>query len=165
MNLKRHMTLILAATLVLGASVAIADKLSDFKEAVKKDGCSSIPYSDLRSSCNSQQSRVHDYCDGRQGPVTCGSESITRQLKDNLEKAKKDVKALEEKKRDLDNRKSRAIDENEKKRLDKEIEQVKKDIGDAGNRVDKASADLNTRKKLVNDASDTLDNASTTGAP
>jgi hypothetical protein len=36
MNLKRHMTSILAVTLVLGASVAMADKLSDFKEAVEE---------------------------------------------------------------------------------------------------------------------------------
>lgn len=33
-------------TLSLGASVASADKLSDFKDAVANRGCESIPYSD-----------------------------------------------------------------------------------------------------------------------
>ena len=59
------MTILL--TLALGASVASADKLADFKDAVAKTGCESIPYSDYRSSCQSQQSQVHDWCDGARG--------------------------------------------------------------------------------------------------
>jgi hypothetical protein len=83
---------ILAVTLALGSSVAVADKLSDFKEAVGTVGCDSVPYSDLRSNCKSEQSTVHEWCDGARGPVTCGSEGITRQLKDNIENVKKTSK-------------------------------------------------------------------------
>src|SRR5690606_33705710 len=102
-NSKEHMqhnlktilgaTFLLAATF-LGVPAASADKLSDFKDASGKTGCESIPYSDLRSSCKSQQSNVHVYCDGAKGPVTCGSESVTRKLKEDLEKEKKGVDAL-----------------------------------------------------------------------
>ena len=44
-------------TLALGASVASADKLSDFKDAVAKKGCESIPYSDYRSSASRNKAR------------------------------------------------------------------------------------------------------------
>jgi hypothetical protein len=70
-----------------GLGVALADKLSDFKEAAGNDGCASIPYSDYRSTCESQQSPVHDWCDGGRGPVSCaGGESGTRQVKDAVDR-------------------------------------------------------------------------------
>jgi hypothetical protein len=46
-----------------GLGAALADKLSDFKDAASKDGCASIPYGDYRSTCESQQSPVHDLTD------------------------------------------------------------------------------------------------------
>ena len=145
-------------TLALGASLASADKLSDFKEAVANKGCESIPYSDYRSSCQSQQSQVHDWCDGARGPVTCGNENITRQVKDNLESEKKAVEELKEKRSKLQDSRSRASTDDEKNKIDKEIEQVEKDIYEAGKRVDQAQKDLDVRKKLVDDAIYTLGN-------
>jgi len=144
-------------TLALGASVASADKFSDFKDAVAKKGCESIPYSDYRSSCQSQQSQVHDWCDGARGPVTCGSENITRQVKDNLEKEKKAVQELKEKRSKLQDSKSRASTDDEKNKIGKDIEQVEKDIYEGEKRVEQAQKDLETRKKLVDDAIYTLD--------
>ena len=144
-------------TLALGASVASADKLSDFKDAVAKKGCESIPYSDYRSSCQSQQDQVHDWCDGARGPVTCGSEAITRQVKDNLEKEKKGVEELKDKRSKLQDSKSRASTDDEKNKIGKDIEQVEKDIYEGGKRVEQAQKDLETRKKLVDDAIYTLD--------
>ncbi len=32
---------------------------------------------------------MHEWCDGSRGPITCGSEGITRQLEDNVEKEQK----------------------------------------------------------------------------
>lgn len=147
-----HVKIVVVATLALGVSVAVADRLSDFKDAVGKDGCDSIVYSDLKSNCTSEQSYVHDYCDGSKGPVTCGSENITRQLKSNIEKEKKNIDDLKEKKSKLENEKSRATDDNEKNRLSKEIEQVEKDIYEGGKRLDQANKELDDRKKLVDDA-------------
>jgi hypothetical protein len=156
--MKQSIKMILAATLVFGASaVAIADKLSDFKDAVGREGCESIPYSDLQSTCKSHQSYIHDFCDGSKGPVTCKSESITRQLEDDVDNEAKNVEALKDRRRKLDDERSRATDENEKNRLTKEIEQVDKDIYNAGKRVDQAIAALDARKKLVEDAIYTID--------
>jgi hypothetical protein len=92
----------------VGADVASADKLSDFQEAVKNNGCDSIPYNDYRSTCALQQSYVHEWCDGSRGPVTCGSEGITRQLKDAVEKAKRDVETAKDNKDKADRKRSQS---------------------------------------------------------
>jgi hypothetical protein len=129
------MALVVGFAVVLGAPVAHADKLSDFQEAVGKTGCESIPYDDLQGNCEDQQKYVHPYCDGEKGPVTCGSESITRDLKDKLEKAKQKVQELKDKKSELQDKKSSATDQSEKARLEQEIDQTEKDIYEADYRT------------------------------
>jgi hypothetical protein len=155
--MKRSLKMIVGATLTLGASLAIADKLSDFQDAAGRTGCETIPYSDLRGNCVSEQRNVHEYCDGARGPVSCGSEAITRQLKGNIDRERQSVQALKDKKRNFEDQKSRATDENEKNRLGKEIEQAGKDIYEGEKRVDKAVADLEVRKKFVDNAIYTID--------
>jgi hypothetical protein len=156
----RTLKVAVATVFTLAVTVVLADKLSDFKDAARAaasgPGCDTIPYSDLRSTCKSEGSNVHDYCDGGRGPVTCGSESLTRQVKDNLERQRKNVEALKDKKRNVEDQKSRATNDNDKNRLSKEVEQVDREIYDAGKRVDQAGADLDARKKLVDDAIYTL---------
>lgn len=152
-----NMKTVFVATLALGVSLASADKLSDFKDAVAKKGCESIPYSDYRGSCQSQQSQVHDWCDGSKGPVSCGSENITRQAKDNVENEKKGLAALKEKRDNLQTARSRAGTDDEKTKISKDIEQAEKDIYEAEKRVDQAQKDLETRRKLVDDAIYNLD--------
>lgn len=154
--MKRVLTCAAVGLLALGASVAIADKLSDFRDAVTKEGCESIPYSDLRGNCTSQQSYVHDWCDGNRGPVTCDSENVTRELKANLERERKKLETLKDKKRSLEDERGRATEDSEKERLAKEIEQVGRDIYDTERRVDQAVRDLEARKKHVDDAIYTL---------
>ena len=148
--------MIIITTFVLGVSAVFPDKLSDFKDAVNaandRKGCESIPYSDLRSNCMSEGSHVHEWCDGSRGPVTCGSEELTRQAKNAVEQAKKDVAQLKEKKEKLESDKSRASTEEEKNKIAKEIEQVERDIYEGGKRIDQAERDLEARKKLVDDA-------------
>lgn len=161
-----NVRIIIVATFALGVSVAFADKLSDFEEAAAvvdsqprgKAGCKSIPYSDHRSSCESQGSKVHEWCDGgSRGPVTCVSENITRQLKNNLETETKDLEKFKEKKNNLERDQSRASTDDEKNKIGKDIEQAKKEIEGAEKRVEQAKKDLEARKKLVEDAIYTID--------
>jgi FtsZ-binding cell division protein ZapB len=153
-------TLIIIATFALGVSVVFPDKLSDFKDAKRAadqgKGCESIPYSDLRGNCIDQQGYVHDWCDGKEGPNTCGSEEATRQVVRGVERAKKNVEELKEKKSRLESDKSRASTDDEKNKISKEIEQVDRDIYEGGKGIDQAQRDLEARKKLVDDAIYTL---------
>jgi hypothetical protein len=89
--------------------------------------------------------------------VTCDSENISRQAKDNVERAQKTVVELKEKKSKLEEQRSRASTDDEKNKIGKEIEQVEKDIYEAGKRVDQARNDFDSRKKLVEDAIYNLD--------
>jgi hypothetical protein len=149
----KNLKTILAAAFLLGlGGVALADLESDFKDAAGRDGCASIPYSSLRSDCGTQQSGVDDWCKNSSRPVSCGSESQTRDIKRKIEDAKRKVEDLKNKKRDLEDKKNRATNDADKNQLGKDIEQVDKDIYDANKLVDAAVAELDVRKKFVEDA-------------
>lgn len=74
------------------ASFAAADKKTDaFRaaDAAGDEGCDTIPttYTDEHRKCEAQLGNVHLWCDGRRGPVTCGNEAETTNLKLELERA------------------------------------------------------------------------------
>lgn len=138
--------------------IASADKLSDFQEAVKNKGCESIPYSDYRSTCSSQQSHVHEWCDGSRGPVTCGSENITRQLKDTVERAKRDVETASANKEKADRKRSQpGLSDSERRAAEDEYKKSSDDLDAANKQLDQANRDPEARGKLVNDAIYTLE--------
>jgi hypothetical protein len=150
----RHMLVLVVTSLLLCRS-ARADKLDDFKEAVSKVGCESIPYGDLRENCKDQQGYVHDWCDGAKGPVRC-EVNVTRDLLSSLDKEQRNLDALRDKRRELDEKRSHASDDAEKSRLNSEIEVVDKDIEASLKRLEGLRAELSKRKDLVEKTIDTL---------
>jgi hypothetical protein len=122
-----HTLALLALLLLLGEPTAWASTLDDFKEAAGKTGCESIPYTDQRSTCGSQQSDVHSYCDGERGPVSCEL-GVTQNLTSQLVREHKDNDELKSKRRDLDDKRSHASNDQEKSQLTSQIEAVDKDI-------------------------------------
>ncbi len=158
---KVKMKMMFAVALVLGVSVASADKLDDFKEADRYErGCQSIPktYSSERSACDSEGPQVHEWCDGgRRGPVTCGNAELTRKPKRDIESAKKDIETLKDKKGKAESNKSSATTDDEKRKYSDEITQIEKDLYETGKKLEQAEKDLEARKKLVDDAIYTLD--------
>jgi len=150
---SRTIPLTFLAMLAIGSTVATADKLSDFQEAVKNKGCESIPYSDYKSTCRSQQAPVHEWCDGSRGPVSCGSESITRQLKDAVEKAKRDVNTAKDNKDKADRKRGQSgLSDSEKRTTEDEYKKASDDLDAANKRLEQANKDLEARGKLVSDA-------------
>jgi hypothetical protein len=142
------------------SSAAGADKIDDFKDADRHDeGCSTIPvtYSSDRSSCQSEGPNVHPWCDGAKGPVTCGSESETKDRKRDVENAKKLIEELKEKKSKSESNRSSAKTDDEKRKYDDEVRQFERDIYDAEKQLDAARQALEARKKHVEDAIYTLD--------
>ena len=137
--------LLVLATL---SSTARADKLDDFKDAVTREGCDSIPYSDLRGSCRSQQSDVHPWCDGSRGPVSCDS-GTTGNLRVRLVGEQRRLAELTERRRDLEDKRSHAADDNEKAKLTTEIEAVENDIEATKKAIELAISDLEKRKDAV----------------
>lgn len=160
MHNNKKIIFTLSLTVALGATLAFADKLSDFKDADRYDeGCVTIPaiYSSERSACDREGPNVHPWCDGSKGPVTCGSEEDTRKPKRDIENAKKLIADLKDKKAKAETNKSNATTEDEKRKYEDEVKQLEKDIYDAEKVLDAAEKSLEARKKLVEDAIYTLD--------
>jgi len=153
--MNRYTLALLAALLFVCEATTWADKLDDFKEAVNKIGCESIPYSDGRSDCNSQQGEVHRWCDGEKGPVTCEL-SATRDLQSKLASEQKNNEALRDKRRDLNDKRSHASDDQEKSSLTSEIEAIDKDIEASTKKIEGLKSDLDNRKYSIQKIMDTI---------
>jgi hypothetical protein len=138
-------SLLVLATL---CSTAHADKLDDFKDAVTRKGCDSIPYSDLRNNCRSQQSDVHPWCDGSRGPVSCDG-APTSELRAKLVREQRKLAELIDKRRELEDKRSHAADDTEKAKWTAEIEAIDKEIDTARKDVEAATADVQKRADLV----------------
>lgn len=142
-------------TLITSVAPASADKLDDFREAVNNTGCNSIPYSDLRSTCRSQQEDVHPWCDGDRGPVKCDING-TRDLKNAQDAVRRELEALQDKKKELESRQSNASNDTERERIKGEIEAITKQIDAAKARQDDLRRDVERRKDFVDKALYTL---------
>lgn len=118
--------LTLFATLFV-ADIATAQSLSDFKDAAGKKGCDSIPYSSLRSSCQSKQRDVDSWCKGSKGVWSC--EGLDPEgLKKQMEDVKRKVAELKKEKANLASKKSGAKDDKEKRALEDRITATEKEI-------------------------------------
>ncbi|MFO0575424.1 MAG: hypothetical protein U1A78_15635 [Polyangia bacterium] len=159
MRQKMSLAIAFAAKLAFGAPAAFADRLSDFKDADRyEEGCVTIPapYSERRI-CEDERVNVHDWCDGRRGPVTCGNEGETRKAKHAVEEAKKDIEKLKERKSRAESSRSNVQTDDEKRRFSDEVAQLERELYEAGKQLERAEKDLEARKKLVEDAIYTLD--------
>lgn len=146
----KNKTIMIVCALYLSLhSAASADKLEDFKEAVGNTGCDSIPYSDLRSTCRSQQSEVHPWCDEKRGPVSCKFDISTNKLKELQTLERRQLEELKDKRRDVEDKRSRATDDTERAKRSAELEAADRSIEAAKKRLDDATADLVKRKDLV----------------
>jgi hypothetical protein len=142
--------------LLIAASPALADKLDDFRDAVTGDGCDSLPYSDLRNTCRSQQSEVHPWCDGARGPINCTAGVRTDDIKRQLDTEQQRQNGLKDKRRDVDDKRSRASDDAEKAKWKTELESVEKEIEASKKKIEDLKADLDKRKDFVDKATYTL---------
>jgi hypothetical protein len=151
--MKRSSYLMIATLFTIGHSIARADKLSDFQEALQKSGCESIPYSDLQSTCKSQQEKVHEWCDGSRGPTSCGSEGITRQLKTAIETARRQVEAAKDNRDKADQQRSRSgLSDSDKRTAEDRYKQASDNFDAASKQSEQANKTLEARSKAVNDA-------------
>lgn len=154
MNKSRMVKVVVPLVVMGGLGVALADKLSDFKDAASNDGCASIPYSDYRSTCDSQQSPVHDWCDGGRGAVSCpGGESGTRQIKEAVDKAQRALEAAKDAKRAADSSRSKSeLTDDQKRAAEEEYKKASDVVDQAEKALEQARKDLEARGKLVGEA-------------
>ena len=121
---------VVALGLLLLRGVAAAENLSDFQKAEDAmengEGCASIPYNSLRSTCESQQRELHPWCDGERGPITC-ERGVTASLNTKLVQTIKEVDALEREMSTLQRELSSAAAD-KKAAIQKSLDQKKKEL-------------------------------------
>lgn len=145
------------ALFIVSNNAAFADKLSDFKAAASKAGCESIPYSDNRSSCQSEQPKVHEWCDGRRGPVSCDA-NLTVNAKRNANNTYTDLQTAKETKAKWDSKRgASSISPEEKRVAEEEYRKASDDLVAKERLYEQAKADLETRGRIVRDTKYNID--------
>ena len=127
---------------------AAADKLDDFEEAVRNQGYDSIPYSDPRSGCRSQQSEVHPWCDEERGPVSCVVD-VTSKLRSQHAREYRELEELKNKRREAGDKRSRATDDAERNKYQSEVEALDRSIDGSKKGLEDTSREIERRKDVV----------------
>jgi hypothetical protein len=157
-QMKRSMLVALIATLFLPIFAFAQGNLQAFTDAVnemrgrqaadKHLTCDTIPYSDLRGNCKTQGDGVRDWCDGKNGPVSCQPGGAEK-LRLSLITEHRNVDRLEGQLRDLNDKRDHASDENGKNKYESEIEAAQKEIQAANERIENLDRDVENQKELV----------------
>lgn len=130
----------------LVAVAAAAQSVSDFKDAAGRVGCSLIPYSSPRSSCESKGRDVEEYCKRR----TWSCDDLNPEgLKKNIENVKKKIDDLKKERDSLKSKKSSAKDDSEKRDLENKISDAEKEIKKFEDMVNDWQRKLDNEKREI----------------
>jgi hypothetical protein len=134
---------------------AQSQKQRDFEEADKADpGCNQIPYSDLRSNCQDQGRNVHEWCDGDRGPVSCNRE--TEKILNSIMSESRTSESLQQQRRDLNDKRDHASDNDEKDKYKDQMDAVDKQIETSNRQIDDLKRSLDNRKDFVDKTMETI---------
>lgn len=135
----------LFATLLV-ANVAGAQSLSDFKDAAGETGCKAIPYSSLRSSCESKQRDIDTSC--KVESWTCDKLN-PEGLKKQIENVKGKIEELKKEKQSLESKKPGAKDDTEKREIENKISETEKEIRKFEEMIDGWQKKLEDERKEI----------------
>lgn len=137
--------IVIVALLSTAAATAAADNLAAFKAAEREVGCRSIPYSSLRSNCQSRQDVVNGSC--KAGDRSCSGLG-TKTLRENIESIAKKLESLardrDKIKEEIGNLKSKlgnAKDDSEKRDIESRIREAENKVAES----EKLTAELLAR--------------------
>lgn len=131
------------------AGVAVADTLSEFQKAVEEEGCTSIPYTSLRSECNASQAKVNEYCKGRMGEISCSSIGALSGIRSNIAGIQSKLKSLEGDRKALEKKLSATTDSNQKSAIQKEIAAIDKSAADLEAKVATLEAQADKDRAVI----------------
>jgi hypothetical protein len=106
-------------------TVAVAQSVSDFKDAAGRAGCGLIPYSSPRRSCESRGRDVDNYCKKQ----TWNCDDLNPDgLKKNIENVKRKLEELKKERSNLYSKKGSSTNASEKHDIEREISEIDKEI-------------------------------------
>ena len=145
---RRAFLLLIVLLTIWAGHAAIAQSVDDFKAAVDKDGCESIPYSDLRSGCNDKQQDVHtgETCDG---PRSCqGLE--TDKFEERIKIENMCLNTLKPLRDGFSNQKSELESDEEKRLIENVISEIQTEIDAAGSKIDASKRSIEANRGKIN---------------
>lgn len=146
MRIIRHA--ISVFVVLTATTIASAEKLDDFKEAASKDGCEAIPYGDMQSNCRSYMKDVGHWCGGYKGPVKCDG-GPTGNMLSRLKTEQQSLDSAKEKRRDLEDKRSRTTEGRRRSELSAQIEATDKEIEAINKRIEEIKNSLKQQKDVL----------------
>jgi chromosome segregation ATPase len=137
---------IFAATIMAG--VAMAQSASDFQAAAGKEGCASIPYSNLRDDCEDEQDEVDDWCKSSEKKWSC-DKFDPEGLEKQIASVKRKTEDLKREKGSLESKKSGARDDKERRELEGKIIALSKEIKKYEEMINEWQKKLEEEKKEI----------------
>lgn len=145
----RRVSTVLSLVILVGG-VAAASPIDDFKAAVDKEGCDSIPYSGLRSTCTSKRSEVESWCKSSSRRISCDKLDPTG-LNKQISNVKEKIETLKRERDDLSSRISSAKDEEEKEDLEEKRKRVEDEIYKLTKKLEEWERRLADERSLIRD--------------
>lgn len=116
---------LIAFAVVFRVATAAAQTPSEFEQAAGSSGCSLIPYSSQRSTCESKGAYVEEYCKRK----TWACDGLDPDgLKRNIENVKRKIEDLRRERDSLQSKRSSSTDDGEKRDLENKIADIEKDL-------------------------------------
>lgn len=132
------------------SGVVAAATVDEFKEAVNKEGCESIPYSSLRSTCTSKSTEVTNWCKNSSKPISCDGldpAGLTQQI----ENVKQKIAALKRERDDLASKIAGAADDSERRDLEEKKKAKENEIYELEKKVAEWERKLADEKTSIGD--------------
>lgn len=129
-------------------AIASAEKLDNFKDAASKDGCEAIPYGDMQSNCRSFMKDVSHWCGGYKGPVKC-DDGPTGAMLSRLKTEQQNLDNAKEKRRELEDKRSRTTEGRRRAELTSQIEATNKEIEAITKRIEEIKTSLRQQKDVL----------------
>jgi hypothetical protein len=154
-HVSLHLLFAVSVTIVSSVALAQSEKAKAFAEADKYEkGCETIPYENLRSQCEDQAKEVHPWCDGERGPIKC--EAVTREITDGIMRNSKAIEQLKDKRRELEDSRVHATENENKNKYQEQIEAVDKEIEATERSMQDQMRSLDERKNAVRKTIDNI---------
>lgn len=147
--MKRTFWNVLIGSLVLSGTVAAAT-LNDWKDAASREGCESIPYESIRSTCMYKGREVDDWCKSSSRKISCDDldpSGIMRKI-DNVKQKVADLKRERE---DLSSRLYYAKDDSERRDLEDKKKSKEAEIYELEKKIDTWQGQYSSEQTAVND--------------
>lgn len=124
--------------------------LNDFKDAVNRKGCESIPYESIRRTCTDKGREVDDWCKSSSRVISCDEldpSGFTRKI----ENVKQKIADLKRERDELSSKVSNAKEDSERRDLEDKKKAKETEVYELEKKVENWESQYSSEKTAIND--------------